>query len=509
VITLRVCCLTFGLGAAQIAEAQQISAPPRNTPPEIIAAYAAGTRNPAGVPGPAYWQLWPSYDLEAVLNAAHGRVDGRGMLRFRNTSPHALKKVVLRLDQNRFISRNAGVKTHGIVIRHLAVDEDTIDLSRVDGLHTTIATVSLVAPLEPGDSLTITYEWTHEVPLDQGNQTLRQGRIGTTLFQIAQWYPRLAMYDDLIGWDTAEHDGSREFNNPFGDYRVRIQVPDGWLVGASGTLTNPESLLNTEAYRRWMESTVADSVVAIGESSSSTKPGVAWEFQADSVRDFAWGASSEYAWLGTSRALESRRITVFALATPRHQPRLKEAVSEAADLIVLFSNHITPYAWPFHTLLDGPEGGMEYPGLTMSHGGMLGHELAHQWYPMVVGTDETRFDFLDEGFATFYSGLESRSQLQWSGAEPRAALGPLLSAGEPWAVRPVMGYGRGSRMLRALGERIGTDHLLTVLAWYVQQWQFRHPTPWDFMAVVESQTGEDLQDFWAEWLYSDAAITRE
>lgn len=181
------------------------------------------------------------------------------------------------------------------------------------------------------------------------------------------------------------------------------------------------------------------------------------------------------------------------------------AVATAADALVTLSTHVMPYAWDQHTLLDGPEGGMEYPALTMSHGGIIPHEISHQWFPMMVGSDETRFDFLDEGFATFYSLVVRGVPTAATGIE-RPAREPLLLGNDVRTPRAVLGYGRGSRMLRTLAARVGEEQLLAALRSYARDWRFKHPSPWDFMAHVESQTGQDLGSFWNEWLFGTAEI---
>lgn len=482
----------------------------------VRAAYEQGMRSPSGAPGEGYWQIWPEYELRGRLDPERATVHGSGTVSFVNASDAPLDGLVLRLDQNRFRGgASAPVSTRGIDLRRLEIDGEPVDLAgpAVTGLTTTIVRVRLTRPLEPGQRLRLRVVWDYEVPLDERSLALRQGRWGNEVFQIAQWYPRLAMYDDLGGWDVAEHNGSREFFNPFAHFRVRLQVPTGWLVGATGTLTNPVDVLGPTALRRLEAARASDTTLFIVRTHERGEQVLApssddqtWTFEADSVSDFAWGASAGYAWAVSSRMTPAHRVLVHALLTPRHREDLLAASATAAEIIATLSTRVMPYAWDTHTLLDGPEGGMEYPSLTMSHGdARISHELGHQWFPMMVGSDETRFDFLDEGFATFYAAVTSGGPVARSRPE-RSAMEPLLVGNDLRTPRPVLGYGRGSRMLHTLAARVGEERLLSALRAYALEWRFKHPSPWDFMASMERFLGEELDSFWLEWLFDTAAI---
>jgi hypothetical protein len=485
-------------------------------PPGLQAAYAQGTRNRSGAPGENYWQIRPAYELVARLDPATATVHGSGTVSFINTSTIPLNEIFLRLDQNRFRAGNSrDVTTRGIDIRRLEVNGRPVDLtsSAIGGLNTTLVRVALRAPLSPGARLSIRSVWDYEVPLDERGLALRQGRLGMTVFQIAQWYPRLAMFDDLGGWDVTPHEGELEFYNPYARFHVTLQVPARWLVGATGTLKNAHAVLGPIALRRLEAAARSDTTLFVLEQDergsgflTQSSGNLTWEFEADSVSDFAWGASSEFAWTITSRNLPTGRLFVHTLMTPRHREALLAAGVRAANMIATLSRRIMPYAWTSHTLLDGPEGGMEYPALTMSHGDeRLTHELAHQWFPMMVGSDETRFNFLDEGFATFFAGVADGAPLGMSAAQP-ALTAPLVSGTDLRTPRLAIGYGRGNGILHALAARIGEERLLAALSSYATHWRFKHPSPWDFMACVQATAGQDLRDFWQQWLFSSAAI---
>jgi hypothetical protein len=485
-------------------------------PVAVQRAFSQGTRSLDGSPGRRYWQIRPEYTLQARLDPHQATVHGSGTLSFANTSPAPMEEIVLRLDQNRFrAGGSAAVTTRGIDLRLLVINGDSVDLGgpTVVGLTTTVLRVGLQQPLEPGQRLTMTAVWDLEVPLDEQRHALRQGRWGTEVFQVAQWYPRLAMYDDLEGWDVAPHDGNWEFYNPFARFDVQLVVPAGWLVGATGSLANPQEVLGPTALHRLEVAKSADTTLLIvgagdrgGESLLPSTATAVWRFTADSVRDFAWGASDRYGWAVTSRMTSTHRVLVHSFMTARHREQLVVGGVEAADAIAALSDRIMPYAWNNHVLLDGPEGGMEYPGITFSHGGIIAHEIAHQWFPMMVGTDETRFDFLDEGFASFYPLVLAGTSVAQRRNAPAAAE-PLLLRNDLRTIRMVFGYGRGSRMLQSLAAQVGEERLLDALRAYAIAWRFKHPSPWDFMAIMERSLGEELDAFWLRWLFSNEAVS--
>jgi hypothetical protein len=405
-----------------------------------------------------------------------------------------------------------------VTIRELRVEGVDVSLAgdNVTGRNSTVVRIVLEAPIQPGDSVRITVGWDYEVPLDESGASLRQGRWGTSVFQMGQWYPRLAMYDDLGGWDVAEHDGSMEFFNPFASFRVSLELPIGWLAGATGRLENGDEVLSATTRRRLLNARHSDTAVMVvgpDEVGLGTAVGsgeyVEWTFAADSVNDFAWGASPEYMWISTSREHPSgERVLVHALATSRHYGALVNAAERAADALSELAAIVGAYPWAEHWLIDGPEGGMEYPAVTMSHGdGRTLHEMVHQWFPMTVGSDETRFNFMDEGLASFLPLTLQPGPLGVLSDE-REALVPILLPNDLRTVRPVLGYGRGSRMLAALAAEFGDQPVLDALRLYSTAWRFKHPSPWDFMALFEGSIGTEMDAFWIRWLFQKDAIRR-
>jgi hypothetical protein len=500
-------------------------------PAAIQRAHAAGTRDSTGRPGPYYWQLHTEYDLYAHLNVMSSTVRGRGTIVIHNTSPTPLRTVQLRLDQNHFRrgtppQRNVPTHTDGICITRLIVDGQVATIAPAEdlappylsGTRTTSEQITLAQSVAPNSSIQLEVEWHFEVPLDNEGGALRQGRWGNDVYQVALWYPRVAMFDDLNGWDTSTYDGSAEFYNPYGRFNVRLDVPAGWLVGASGVLQNPEEVLTPRTRQRLASVLETDSIVTV-VSWDERGPGKAtlsgdrliWHFVADSVRDFAWGASPRYVWKSIRVDVPNREaIPAHMLYTAANASTYENAGAILRHDLAFNSSLMMPYAYPQHTLLDGPEGGMEYPMLTMSDGTRLSHELWHQWFPMMVGSNETWYSFMDEGFATLLAGVSESARLgsTWdcrpvgSGREMEA---PLIWADDrdpPSVLAALYGYGRPARMFCALGERIGHEALLQALSNYGKAWRFKHPSPWDFMFFMNQASGHDLGGFWYRWIFS-------
>jgi hypothetical protein len=496
----------------------------------IQRAHTAGTRDSTGRPGPNYWQLWTEYTINARLDHVTSVIIGSERVVVHNNSPFPLTFLQLRLDQNRFRprtppDRNVPIPTDGMLVTRLVVngEEATIGPSEtatrpaLSGTRGTSERITLARPVLPRERLQLEIEWQFEVPLDDQGSSLRLGRRGTYLYQVAQWYPRVAMFDDLNGWDLSTYDGNREFYNPYGRFDVRLDVPAGWLVGATGTLQNPDEVLTSRTRERLAQVLQTDSMVTVvgltergpGEATPLGDRSV-WGFVADSVRDFAWGTSDRYVWKAMRVEIPGRGpIPVHLLYTSTHAAQYETAAVTLRHDLAFNSSLIMPYAYPQHTLLDGPERGMEYPMLTMSDGSGLGHELWHQWWPMMVGSNETWYSFMDEGFATYLARVTAASR---SGTVPsyrppsrNRATVPLIwpdDRGPPDVIANAYGYGTPTRMFSALGDLNGHATVLRALSDYAKAWKFKHPSPWDFMFFMNQALERDLSHFWYTWIFS-------
>jgi hypothetical protein len=513
------------------------------TPDAVRQARAAGMRDESGRPGPRYWQLWTEYTIRARLDPGTSTVSGTETIRVRNDADRPLMAIQLRLDQNVFrpdAPRNAriGETTDGMVLHRVAVDGRPIGLPAeratasaakppaLSGTAGTSERITLAQPVEPGSTTVLEIDWRFRVPLDTVGAAIRMGRLGDSVYQVAQWYPRVAMFDDLQGWDTARYLGEEEFYNNYGRFDVSLDLPAGWLVGATGVLQNPERVLSLEARERLgrvRESDARITIVGAEERlprrSTATSHRVVWRFVADTASDFAWAASDRYVWDATRATIPGRgAIPIHLFYLPKRAEHFAGADTLARQALEFYSWALMPYAFPQLTLVDGPEHGMEYPMLVMSTAAGADHEIAHQWWPMMVGTNETRYPFMDEGFASYMTRLLTAYR---AGAPPvldgrgrRYGLTiwddrgiPLLSADDHRAPpASLQHYAKPPQMFAMLGGIVGDSAVWRALSGYAKAWRFRHPSPWDFMSFMDSALQQHLGWFWHSWLFTTDAV---
>jgi hypothetical protein len=504
----------------------------------IQRAHAAGTRDSTGRPGPNYWQTRVDYRIDAVLDAATSRITGRQSTVVHNNGSAPLQVIVLRLDQNIF--RPEAVRattlpelTDGMRITRLSVNGQALDLTApprpgaagVSGLDQTVATIRLAEAIPAGGSAALDMDWNFRVSRTVG-RGLRHGAWGDSLVQAAQWFPRVAAYDDLRGWDTEPYLGPSEYYNNFGSFDVRVDVPAGWIVGATGTLQNPQAVLTPTARERLGRVLHTDDVVTV-VGAEERGPGRAtaagerlvWHFQADSVNDFAWAASNVYVWQAVRADIPERgMIPLHILFTRNRAPAFAQVPAVGRHALEFYSELLAPYAFPQHTVVDGPEQGMEYPMLIMSGLGALDHEIAHQWWPMMVGVNETWYGWMDEGFNS-YVNILSRARMQ--GREPVLdSLGmrygltsgneqepPLMwNANYGGPMYRFQAYQKAPLMLSMLGGIVGDSAVWDAMSGFTRAWLFKHPSPWDFAFFMDNALGRDLGWFWHYWLFTTDAV---
>ncbi len=491
----------------------------------------AGTRDSTGRPGAKYWQLRTDYSIDTRLDPVTGIVSGRETVTITNPSDSALGEVSIRLDQNMFTaraprSRPAAATTSGMTITRMRANGRDIN---VDSLAdrwstTTLVRLRLETPIAAGGTGTVEVSWAFKVPvIPEGRRGNRMGAWGTKLFQQAQWYPRVANYDDLRGWDRDPYMGSSEFYNNFGNFDVRIDVPAGWLVGSTGQLVNAGEVLTPLVLERLGRVTESDSqIVIVGPeeraAGTSTVAGsrLVWHFVADSVADFAWAASSEYVWDATRATIPGLGpIPIYLLYLPENA-RYKQTGAMARHALEFYSNLWMPYAWPVFTQVDGPEGGMEYPMLTMSGPGfgVTDHEIGHEWWPMMVGVNETWYGWMDEGFNS-YMNILSGAAFQMKPAELNGVgqrygaisgneyeLNMMTDANFSGPMYGFTTYSKAPMMLSMLGGMVGDSNVTRAVSNYAKTWRFKHPSPWDFMFAMNREFQTDLGWFWYYWLFT-------
>ncbi|HEV8122675.1 MAG TPA: M1 family metallopeptidase [Gemmatimonadales bacterium] len=504
-------------------------------PRSMERAFAAGTRDSSGMPGPRYWQLSTDYRIDAKLDPATAMVTGHEVVTIKNRSDSTLRMVGLRLYQNRFspnVERAETVVevTGGLTISRFVANGRPVDVATPAATwnRTTIVMVPLTAPIAAGATGTLELDWSFRVPLVPDNERGdRMGRWGNRLFQVAQWYPQVAMYDDIRGWDREPHLGSAEFYNNFGSFDVRLDLPAGWLVGATGLLQNGDSVLTPAVRERLARATRSDSqIVIVGKddrgAGKATAAGdrLVWHFVADSVADFAWAASNEFVWDATRATIPGKGpIPINLFYLPEHD-HYQATGAMARHALEFYSKLWMPYAFPQFTQVDGPEGGMEYPMLTMSGPGfgVTDHEIGHQWWPMMVGVNETQYGWMDEGFNQYMnilSGAANQNRapkldsvgMQWGRAAGSEGMPPMMWDGN--YAGPAYGfvtYGKAPMMLSALGGVVGDSAVTRAMSEYARAWRFKHPSPWDYMFFMNRALHRDLGWFWYYWLFTTESV---
>jgi hypothetical protein len=504
-------------------------------------------RSAGGAPGHAYWQNRADYAIEAVLDTAKNEVRGTGRLTYQNNSPDELRFLWLQLDQNMFEQNSINARTAPPPLIFGGTPFDMANHGFVGGLSLTrleangkplphyiwdtMMRVDLPEPLPPGGAVTLDLAWSFPVPRYGAG---RMGRDGS-LYEIAQWYPRMAVYDDVHGWNTLPYIGAGEFYLEYGDFDVRLTVPSGFIVAATGTLENPDDVL-TAGQRDRLARARADTqpvqIITAGEAGNAalTRPAaggmLTWHFRASSVRDVAWAAAPNLRW----DAVSWQGILVQTYYRPTALLWAAEGIVMAKHAIRYNSELWAKYPYPQASTVEGPIDGMEYPMLTFvpaekSREGLywvLMHEFGHEWFPMMVGSDERRYPWMDEGFNTFIDLYNAADYFTGTAYGDSVADMPLHA----WAANAVPGdeqplitapvevrdlywtaYQKPALMMRLLREEVlGRDAFDPAFRQYVRRWTFKHPQPADFFRTIENVSGRNLDWFWRDWVFTTARL---
>lgn len=519
----------------------------------IRRAFAEGSRDSTGRPGRKYWQLWMDYTINARLDQSMSTLAGRETIVLHNNSDSALSSIQMRLDQNIFrgdVPRGASVpaeNTDGMRITKLAVDGAAVDMNPpagfgrggrggaapsaltapfVTGIKTTSARIQLPTPIPAKGTARIEVEWNYKLAGGPGQGHRMTFRWADTLYQVAQWYPRVAVYDDLRGWDTDPYLGPSEFYNNFGRFDVSLDVPAGWVVGATGVLKNPVEVLTPVARERLahvLESDSTRTIVGAEENGPgrSTAPGdrLTWHFVADTVNDFAWATAKNFVWKATRATIPSRGpIPVNVYYLPGRAPQFANSGPILRHALEFYSKLLLPDPFPQHTMVDGPDNGMEYPMFVMSNDGPADHETEHMWAPMTVSNNETWYGWMDEGFNQYMNILSAADAAhqppnlngpgqnygRTSGDEHEGSLMWDANYGGP--SYSFQAYSKTPLMLSMLGGIVGDSAVWRAQSEYMKAWRFKHPSPWDYMFFMSNALKRDLGWFWYYWAFTTEAV---
>lgn len=532
----------------------------------IRRAFAGGTRDSTGRPGARYWQLRTDYRIDVSLDPMSARLTGKARITIHNTSPEALREIGLRLDPNHFLGTaphaapwTPAEVTDGMRIARMTVDGAPVNIAsneppRAAGAEgaraiqnqqqaaadaatentllngrSTNARIRLLTPIAPGTRAVLEVDWSHKLPGGPGTGHRMTQRWADSLFQPTQWYPRVAVYDDLRGWDSEIYLGPSEFFNNFGSFDVNIDVPAGWIVSGTGTLQNPEQVLTARAREQLAKVTQSDAVTMIvgpdevgpGQATAASANGrLVWRFHADTVNDFAWATAKKYVWQSTRAMIPGKGpVPIHMYYLPGRANLFARAPAVTRHALEFYSKLWFPYQFPQLTLQDGPSAGMEYPMVINSNQGAADHEAAHQWWPMVVGTNETWYGWMDEGFNQYMNILSAADAAgkpavldgqgqrygQTAGNEAEAPMMWNANYGGP-GFYGFTTYTKTPLMLSMLGGIVGDTAVQRAHRQFADAWLFKHPSPWDWMFFMNKALGRDLGWFWYSWLFTTASV---
>jgi hypothetical protein len=570
------------MAVATVSQAQQTPAgqtpPATTTPPAAPAAPPASNydyhetfgplfyarngseyRAADGEPGPRYWQNRADYQLAATLNDQTNEITGSEILIYTNNSPQKLGYLWMNLEQNLFkldsrgtaivplagnplkqSSRNwgrgqdfdAGFKIKSIKVIGLKGAETDVKFLVSD------TRMQVYLPKEvtaAGGQVKLKIEYSFISPNygsdRMGIQDTKNGKI----FQVAQWYPRMCVYDDVYGWNTIPYTGPGEFYLEYGDFDLSITAPANHIVVASGELLNPQEVYTPTQLKRWAEAANSEKTVLIRTAAEVTDPAsrpagkktLTWHFKIKNARDASWGSSASFIVDAAKMDLPSGKKSIAISAYPVESDgvdawgRSTEYVKKSIEYN---SKQWFEFPYPAATAVAGIVGGMEYPGIVFCGAGakkgqlwgVNDHEFGHTWFPMIVGSNERLYGWMDEGFNTFINTLSTQNSLKGEFYRPltaqrnlqswktftRPELEPILSNPDNLkeANNGTLLYSKPSAGLVMLRENIlGPERFDYAFKTYIQRWAYKHPTPDDFFHTMENAAGESLQWFWRGW----------
>jgi hypothetical protein len=525
-------------------------------------------RTASGAPGPKYWQQRCDYTITCELDEPNRRLTGKETLTYYNNSPDLLSYLWLQLDENQHsnthnsgyensnsmpgsinendISRFKGKKDqeYGVNIQKVT---DAKGLTMKYSINKTMMRVELPQPLKPGQQFIFNISWNYNI-VDRMKYGGRGGyeyfpEDGNDLYTITQWFPRLCVYSDFQGWQNHQFTGSGEFALVFGNYNVSMTVPADHIVMATGQGQNYAQVLSANQLKRWNTSQNATDITEIvtlaeakeKEKTKSTQKKT-WVFKADMVRDFAWGSSRKFIWDAMPAYVEGKKVMCMsAYGKEAYNLYRKYSTKAVAHTIKTYSSFTIPYPYPVAQSLEAANG-MEYPMICFNFGrcekdgtysegtknGMLGvviHEVGHNFFPMIINSDERQWTWMDEGLNSF---VEYLTEELWDNKYPvgkgpaykiidymklpKDQLEPIMTNSENIVQFGPNAYSKPATGLNILRETImGREQFDYAFKTYARRWAFKHPTPADLFRTMEDASAEDLDWFWRGWFFGTEA----
>ncbi len=513
------------------------------TPRNVQYAVEKGTRSLDGKPGKHYWQNKGIYNISIAANPPNQNIAGEESITYINNSPDSLKSLLIRLVENihktgtgRYSDAGTDYLTEGVTIDAVTIDGKPAKWDD-DAGKATWKFLALTTPLAPNSKVALTFKWHY--PLSYSGN--REGKIDSTSYFLAYFYPRVAVYDDYNGWDMTDFTDLQEFYNDFNDYTLEVKVPQHYLVWATGDLQNANEVLQPSIATRLNQSYTSDTVIhiatqkelAAGKVTADLKYTI-WKWKATDISDITLALSNHFVWDAASVVVDDatgRRASVQSAYNDTAKD-YHSMVAFGVHSLDWFSHNLpgVPYPFPKTTIVQG-HGDMEYPMMvndatnddTLFSRFVVEHEIAHSWFPFYMGINENRYPFMDEGWATTFELFIGREDLgiktadnfykrfrvnRWIHDLSQEQDLPIIT---PANILNGPGYGNNAYGKPSLGylavkDILGDDLFKKSLQEYMLRWHGKHPTPWDFFYSMNDASGTNLNWFWTNWYFSNGYI---
>lgn len=530
------------LSAAALLFSAAVCAQPLFVSRDIQEAYKKATRSKDGKPGKNYWQSKASYTMEITAMIPSRTISGKETIQYYNESPDTLRSLVIKLFLN---VHKPGAPREFAAAKDYLTDGVHIDEVTINGVATkweseglfTSEQLKLKEPLAPKGKVELGFTWHYEISKQSG----REGMIDSTAYFLAYFYPRVSVYDDYNGWDDIDFTDSREFYSDFNDYDVTIKVPANYVVWGTGTLQQPERLLQPEILKRYRQSLVSDTVVNIATLKDVTGKTITqqnemneWRFTCTNLPDVAFGISDHYLWDGCSVVVDDatgRRASAQAAYTDNAKD-YRYVSGYTRHSLNWFSHHWPGIAYPYEkmTIFEG-FADMEYPMMannssfpdTAFSKFVAEHEIAHTYMPFYMGINETRYGCMDEGWATAFEyliGIDDLGEEKATGFFKRFRVNSWINSKSPTQLIPVIApadgltirsfgnniYGKPAVAYLALKELLGDALFKKCLQEFMRRWNGKHPMPWDMFYTFNDVSGKNLDWFWRKWFFEPSYI---
>ena len=509
-------------------------------PREVKTAYEKGTRSVDGQPGKNYWQNKSVYSIEVEIVPGSRTIHGKESIQYFNNSPDSLHEIVIRLYQDIYKKGNmrdfeiderdihSGVQIHSVAVNDKVVDQANFSEWSRSG---TNATITLDSVLLPHSSVKLNFEWEFTI---SKYRNIRTGTYDSTTFFVGYWYPQVAMYDDINGWDRLNYGGQQEFYNDFCDFNVHITAPPKFFVWATGQLSNGKDIFTSQILEKLTQACQSDSLIRIttpedyehNVSFFQKEIPHTWNYSASNVTDFAFAVSDHYFWDAASVVVDqsTKRRTNISTIYPSPNEESENLANVASTIIKTYSEIFpkVPFPYPSMTVFvnRNPSGGMEFPMMVNdatphTHSGTVGltaHEIAHTYFPFFMGTNERRYAWMDEGWAVKIPFDLQTSTLQGESGRERNVKAYEQVAGTQLDIPLVVSsslltgtayrnsaYGKPACAYDFLEDMVGKEKFTSALQQYISIWHGKHPLPYDFFNALNTALGKNYDWYWKPW----------